>query len=317
LLVSMPAVSGLRWGTLAAAFDQGPLEARLLWSRRILVGVSLGFAGLLALVLYLGLSRLVVQPLQTLAQAAAAIEAGQLGARAQVQRGDELGQLAAAFNRMADQIQSQTESLERKVAERSAEVERKADELGRVNRQLQAAALELQRLARVDGLTGVFNRRHFGEVIEACAPLREASQPAPAPVTLVMVDVDHFKRCNDRFGHPAGDTVLREVARLLGAALRPSDILARYGGEEFAVILPATPQAEGLEIAERLRVAIGLHDFSAAVGQPIGPLTVSLGVATYPEDATASAGLVARADEALYAAKHGGRNQVRAAPATA
>lgn len=303
LLLSMPAVSGLRWGTLAAAFDLTPVEARIAWTRKTLAVLSLAFAAVVALALYVGLSRLLVQPVRTLAAAASAIQRGQLDARARLSRNDELGQLAAGFDQMASEIQSQTESLERKVAERSAEVQRKNEQLEAVNQQLQIAAEELARLARIDALTGVHNRRHFAQTLQA-----EAA--GPAQTTLLMIDVDHFKRLNDAYGHPAGDVVLREVARLLSAGLRATDVLSRYGGEEFAAILPNTTRATGMEVAERLRGVLAQHEFGTAAGVAMGQVTVSIGVACLPEDAQTGDDLVVRADEALYAAKRAGRNRV-------
>jgi diguanylate cyclase (GGDEF)-like protein len=304
LLVSMPAVSGLRWGTLVAAFDLRPVEVRTAWARRALAGFSLALAAVLALVLYLGLSAMVVRPVRVLADAAAAIQRGNLGARARLNRADELGRLSLVFDRMADEVESATQALEAKVAERSAEVVRKNEQLEELNHQLQRAVSELARLARTDALTNVHNRRHFAEVIE-----HEVARQATTVTTLLMVDVDHFKRVNDAFGHPIGDVVLREIAMILSRGLRGADVLTRYGGEEFAAILPETGGEQGMEVAERLRLAIEKHDFAAATRRPVGTVTVSIGVASHPQHGESPEELISAADRALYAAKASGRNR--------
>lgn len=306
LLASMPAVSGLRWGTLVAAFDLRPVEERVAWTRWILLAVAVSLAAALGAVTWWGLARLVVGPVRRLAQAAAALEAGDLTARAGTgHEEDELGRLAATFDRMADRIQRHTEGLERKVQERSAEITRKNNDLLALNEQLQAAVSELDRMARTDALTGVQNRRSF---VEAMAGRLRKDKPT----SLLMIDVDRFKQLNDRWGHPVGDVVLREVARVLSTGLRHGDILARYGGEEFAVILDDTPPEPAMEVAQRLREAVAGHDFAAATGTGMGPVTVSLGVASYPNDADDPQALITRADRALYEAKGAGRNCVRA-----
>lgn len=304
LTVSTPAVSGLRWGTIVATFDLRPVELRVRLARWALVGLSLLFAAVLGIEMYAGLSRMVVTPVRRLAAAAAAIQRGNLGARAEVLQNDELGRLADAFNDMAAQMQSYTEGLERKVAERSAEVQRKNEQLEAVNGQLEQAVAELARLASQDALTGIANRRQFMEVLD-----RHVGHAAQPPTTLLMVDVDHFKRLNDAFGHPVGDRVLREVARVLGNGLRATDLLARYGGEEFTAVLPATPPDVGFEVAERLRSGVAHHDFRSAAGIDIGKVSVSIGVASYPANAANGSDLIRCADEALYTAKREGRDR--------
>lgn len=304
LLVSTPAVSGLRWGTLVATFDMRPVEARVRFARWVLVGLSVLFALVLGAAIYSGLSHMVVTPVRRLAAAAASIQRGNLGARADLMQNDELGRLADAFNGMAAEMQSYTEGLERKVAERSAEVQRKNEQLEAVNQQLEQAVSELARLASQDALTGIANRRQFMEVIAG-----QVDRPGQDQTTLLMVDVDHFKRLNDTFGHPIGDVVLRQVARLLGTGLRASDVLARYGGEEFTAVLPHTALDVGLEVAERVRNAIAQHDFGQAAGRDIGQVTVSIGVASSPDHGASSTALIRCADEALYTAKHEGRNR--------
>ncbi|MDO8615240.1 MAG: diguanylate cyclase [Dehalococcoidia bacterium] len=175
---------------------------------------------------------------------------------------------------------------------------------------VQSLTAKLERLGVTDALTGIYNRRFLDEMLP-----REVSrsQRSGAPLALLMVDIDRFKRFNDRHGHQAGDEALRGVAHTLAQHLRSMDFVARYGGEEFAVALPGADRKSALATAERLRLAVE----SAAIS-PAGEserLTVSIGAAACPSDANDAASLVAAADAALYAAKEAGRNTVRAAQA--
>ena len=158
---------------------------------------------------------------------------------------------------------------------------------------------QVQRLAATDGLTKIANRRTFEATLE-----REVARATRSAehVSLVMVDIDHFKRLNDNHGHQAGDEVLRNVAAALSCECRDFDTAARYGGEEFAVILPGCGPDEALDIAERLRQSV-------SIAPSIVPITASAGVATYPSHAGDADTLVRAADEALYASKHAGRDR--------
>jgi len=170
------------------------------------------------------------------------------------------------------------------------------------------AQSELQRLATRDGLTGVANRRSFDETLEA-EWLRGTRDVKP--LSLVMIDVDHFKHYNDAFGHQGGDVCLKAVARAMsGCCLRSADTIARYGGEEFAAILPSTTESGALLVAERIRTAILALDLPHPQNDGVGRVSASLGVATLVPDRTLQLkSLVAAADAALYAAKREGRNR--------
>ncbi len=176
-----------------------------------------------------------------------------------------------------------------------------------------ALATERLKLAGLtDGLTGVHNRRYFES---RCLEEVQAARRSGLPLVCLLLDVDHFKRINDTHGHPAGDAVLRYVARLIRAQLRGSDVVARYGGEEFVLLLPGTPLPAALETAERIRRVIAAQTMPVSVSEPLR-ITVSMGAAALlPGDdpAALAADLVQRADQALYAAKQGGRNRVQAA----
>ena len=187
---------------------------------------------------------------------------------------------------------------------------RAEDELRHARDALHAANLTLQRLATEDGLTGLANRRAFDEqlVTEISRSRREHM-----PLSLLLIDVDHFKPFNDLYGHVVGDECLREVGNLIRqiATHRGSDFAARYGGEEFAVLLPNTPAGGALLVAERLRAAIQAADRTHE-GSHHGRLTVSIGVAELVagDHTTGSDGLIEHADQALYRAKEQGRNRV-------
>ena len=244
-----------------------------------LVGGLLACAGLL----WLGVERLVVRPARTLAWTSARLGAGDLAARA-----DESGMpsefvdLSRALNGMASRL-----------AQRDAE-------LRTVNEHLAA-------LATVDALTGLANRRLFDERL---AQEWRRAQRAERPLGLVMVDIDHFKSYNDTYGHPAGDACLVNVARIIGADLRPGDLAARVGGEEFALLLPGSDLHMSLRVARLLRLEVQsagiLH-----VGIETGVVTASVGVASMvPPPGAEAKDLIRAADEALYDAKRRGRNRV-------
>ncbi|HSD61816.1 MAG TPA: diguanylate cyclase [Burkholderiales bacterium] len=164
---------------------------------------------------------------------------------------------------------------------------------------------ELRRLSVTDPLTGLYNRRYLDENL---AREFDRSRRHRLPLSVIMCDVDHFKRYNDRHGHERGDRVLQTVARLMLAALRTHDLPCRYGGEEFLAVLPSTAQGGALAMAERLRRDIAEADMDAE------RVTVSIGVASFPQfGADSPQALVEAADRALYEAKRAGRNQVRAA----
>ena len=166
-------------------------------------------------------------------------------------------------------------------------------------------AKEEQHKSEVDALTNVFNRRRLELDIDR---LVNSAVETRSPLAYVMIDIDHFKRYNDTHGHQEGDTLLSGFAATLGTLLRSGDSLYRYGGEEFAVIMRGTDAANAKVAAERLRAAVEARFSERSV-------TASFGVAAAPEHGVTPAALIAAADGALYAAKHGGRNRVLIAEA--
>jgi diguanylate cyclase (GGDEF)-like protein len=166
-----------------------------------------------------------------------------------------------------------------------------------------------RQLAVRDGLTGLYNRRAFNELLVSA--IANEDRREGGQLALVLLDLDHFKKLNDTFGHPAGDAALRSAARLLAQHLRKGDQAARFGGEEFVVIFPGANKDRGVHGAERLRLAVARHRL-VFEGARI-PLAASFGVAIWPADGKEPDDLLAAADRALYAAKQAGRNRVMAA----
>lgn len=217
------------------------------------------------------------------------------------------GALYLLYSLRTFRLVKRQEELERLVTERTRE-------LAQANQKLDAANRELQALANQDGLTGLANKRHFSaKYHEEFARARRSGKP----ISLIMIDVDWFKSYNDNHGHLAGDDCLKQVAaairRMVG---RSSDLAARYGGEEFVVMLPETSGAQAAELAEKIRRHIAelsiLHENSAVAAH----VTASFGVATMvPDGHQLPNVLIARADAALYRAKHAGRNRVEYLPA--
>ena len=187
------------------------------------------------------------------------------------------------------------------------------DQVTRYNSDLSAMNARLATFALTDGLTGVSNRRHFDQQLTLC--LQDDSLRS-GPLALLLIDVDHFKRFNDTYGHLAGDACLQLVAAAIQSAHRAGDFPARYGGEEFALILPAAGQTDALVVAERVRRAVESLDCSAAVPGGGKGLSVSIGVGIAARGAPIQPHeLVQAADHALYTAKQSGRNCVRSSAA--
>jgi two-component system cell cycle response regulator len=168
---------------------------------------------------------------------------------------------------------------------------------------------EIYKLSTIDGLTETYNKRYFLNTLE-----RELNRAYryDRGLSLALFDIDHFKKINDSYGHLAGDQVLRELAALVNQNIRRQDILARYGGEEFAIILPEIDTPGSVMVCEKLRVLTDAHPFK--FGKDSIHVTISCGIIAYtaPLGAIGNEAFIAEADAKLYAAKSGGRNQVRA-----
>jgi diguanylate cyclase (GGDEF)-like protein len=275
---------GLRWAVVAeepatAAFRQVTRLRRLML---LLPSALLAGIGLIAY--FLGL--LIVRPLDRLTKGAAKVAAGDLDVDLPVHSGGEVGYLTKMFNTMVVRLREGREALDA------------------ANETLRRKNEELERLSVTDGLTGLYNRRRL---METLTDETRRSQRLKHTFAVLMVDVDHFKKYNDSFGHQAGDTVLTKVAALLREATREVDFVARYGGEEFLILLPETGMGEALDIAERIRTRIAAEVFHGR------HMTVSIGVSEFPLHGENADQVVGAADEALYEAKREGRDKVRRA----
>ena len=166
---------------------------------------------------------------------------------------------------------------------------------------------ETKLLAITDGLTGLYNHRFF---VDGLKVELERAERYKRNLSLLILDVDQFKHYNDTHGHPKGDEIISGIAGLMRKNLRGADIACRYGGEEFAIILPETGKEAATAVAERIRKAISDYPFPFRETQPLGTISVSIGVATYPSDDNDMEVLIRKADDALYRAKEGGRNRV-------
>jgi diguanylate cyclase (GGDEF)-like protein len=196
----------------------------------------------------------------------------------------------------------------RLIAQSGAQVLHTATQVGR-----------MKQTAEMDGLTRIHNKKHLEQVLNdlvyraACAAYdrRAAGQPQPPPpVSVFLFDIDNFKHYNDTNGHLAGDELLRDLAALVMQSVRKDDAFGRFGGEEFLLVLPNTAAAQAMMVAEKVRALIAAHPFPFAARQPLGRLSVSGGVAEYPNDGIDAAGILHAADEALYEAKRSGRDRV-------
>jgi diguanylate cyclase (GGDEF)-like protein len=229
----------------------------------------------------------IVRPLERLTMGAAEVANGDLAVDLPAARG-EVGDLTAVFNHMVERLR-----LGRQ-------------ELDAMNERLRNQNEELERLSTVDALTGLHNRRFLTQKLsdELLRSYREK-----CAFTVLMADVDEFKKYNDAFGHPAGDEVLKKVANILLGSIRAVDCTARYGGEEFAVLLTDTVGEGALQVAERIRARVAAEVF------PGRKITISIGMAEFPVHGHTAEAVISRADEALYAAKRAGRNRIeRATP---
>ena len=166
---------------------------------------------------------------------------------------------------------------------------------------------EMKVTAEIDGLTGLYNKTHTS--VTLAEKILESEQLG-TPLSILLLDIDNFKNYNDTNGHDAGDHLLKKFAQVVADNIRSNSVFGRFGGEEFLLILPGAESAQALKAAENVRRRIVSHDFPYADRQPLGVLSFSGGVATYPGDGLESADLIRAADKALYAAKRAGRNRV-------
>lgn len=175
------------------------------------------------------------------------------------------------------------------------------------NQELEEINQVFKELAIKDGLTGLYNHRHFRDSLRLEVT---RSKRHKREFSLIFLDVDYFKKYNDTQGHPEGDKLLVSLAKIIRKRLRKLDLAARYGGEEFVILLPETSKQNAQLLAEEIRKTVESTNFKGREMQPLGKVTVSLGVATFMQDGNEGSDLLEHADRMLYQAKHKGRNQV-------
>ncbi len=205
-------------------------------------------------------------------------------------------------------IRQAVEDMVGKTATMAARTSDLEDRLGESSKEISALRSQLESArteALTDGLTGIANRKYFDLTLKQLAQAADDE-----PLSLLLLDIDHFKRFNDQYGHQLGDQVLRLVAQTLAQSLKGRDVPARYGGEEFGILLPQTALADAVTVADQIRQTISKKRIVRRnSGEPLSRITVSVGVAEYrPAEDTSD--MVKRADQALYRAKNSGRNRV-------
>jgi diguanylate cyclase (GGDEF)-like protein len=297
-------------GQVIVGFDNRRLISQLEAQRGRLVIREVGIVLLIALGEFLALSYIIMRPLNVISRSLREgyQEAGMVRVQQiPLQTRDEFGELAKQFNDIRAQLieanerlQSKVEVADSKLRETNEQLMAQSEELRRMNEQL-------RRLSITDPLTGLYNRRQFEELMntEILLSLRHGDANS-----LLAIDIDHFKRINDTFGHKAGDAVLRRLADLLVENVRRSDMVCRVGGEEFVVCLKRTPESQAMNVAEKLRKAIA--DANFYVDEDRIAVTISIGIASVPSATPAQRAeeLFEQADKALYYSKEHGRNRV-------
>lgn len=228
--------------------------------------------------------------------------------------GDSLTKVNDQLERISDpkQAKAVVEKIieaSQRMAENTSQLETRLEDSHKQISDLQENLDAVRAESMTDSLTGLANRKQFDKTLaDAIAESNESGEP----VSLLMMDIDHFKKFNDTFGHQAGDGVLRLVAAAMKASVKGRDLVARYGGEEFSAILPQTAIQDAVTVAEQVRQAVmGKELIKKSSGESLGNVTLSIGAATLLPDEDGEK-LIARADEHLYAAKRNGRNQVKA-----
>jgi diguanylate cyclase (GGDEF)-like protein len=281
-----------RLGDIYARFATGEMSAVI--ERQRLRGIMLvvGAMLLIGFMLFATHRQLVEKRLRSLATVAHDFGDGNMKVRAEEKGDDEIGALGTSFNNMAAALQEYTQDLEGLVAERTMELEK-------LNSQLKA-------MATTDGLTGLYNRRYFDEQARRSLEVARRNQ---RPISIVIADTDRFKSINDRFGHPAGDEILKDSAGILRSNARKADVVARIGGEEFAVLMPEATAKLAAQAAERMRKQLedAEHPKVPELGKEA--VTASFGVAALVAEERLE-DLLAAADSALYESKVSGRNKV-------
>jgi diguanylate cyclase (GGDEF)-like protein len=278
-------LSQLDWAVLAE-IGKEEVYAQTVRIRGLTVAIGVALLLAIGLAAYiLGLT--IVRPLNRLTDGAAKVAGGDLGVKLPVISRGEVGYLTQAFNEMVERLRQDQEQL------------------AAVNKQLTDRNQELQALSITDGLTGLYNRKHFLEVLGG--QISRATR-GRLQFSLAMIDADHFKEYNDTLGHQAGDVILKTIGTILQESLRSMDYAFRYGGDELIVLLPDVTIGGAVEVAERIRAKMAEAKLGGETN--LAAVTVSIGVASFPEHGETPETIIASADGALYDAKRNGRNRV-------
>jgi diguanylate cyclase (GGDEF)-like protein len=278
-------VKDLDWGVVAEK-DRQQAYAEIIRLRNLTLGLFAGVLLLTGLCAYLlGLS--IVRPLARLTKGADKVSAGDLEVDLPVLSRSEVGYLTQVFNQMV------------------ARLRKGREQLAAANEALTEKNRELEILSITDSLTGLYNRKHLMESLSG--EIGRASR-YEHPFALLIIDIDHFKKFNDTYGHLAGDEVLRKMGKLFQKSIRSCDYAARYGGEEFIIVMPEIGRDEGVKAAERIRANLAKEKIDAN-GHSVA-VTISVGVASFPEHGDDAQGIISKADAALYQAKKRGRDRV-------
>lgn len=263
---------------------------------------------LIALGEFLALSYIIVRPMGIISRSIQGNVAddGKIVGDIPLQSGDEFGDLARQFNMLRMELNSANERLQTKIDAADARLIETNVQLLKQSLELKLMNKELQQISVTDALTGLYNRRYFDTVVETEVAL---SLRHGEPNSLLLIDIDFFKKINDVYGHDAGDLVLKEVATVLREHTRKSDALCRIGGEEFVILCKRADVPGAMAIAEKLRAAIEAH--RVRVGNQVLSLTISIGAISIPDNAGTDSAekLLKCADIALYHSKKHGRNQ--------
>jgi len=272
--VSMPIIPAVgKQITIHAGFSTKHMNAPLQdMEGKFLLVFGIIFA--IAILGMAGLSEVIAPPIKDLTEAIHSVMSGNLDVRLPSTTDDVAGELGSSFNQMVESLKTNNHQLILR--------------------------------ANTDSLTGLFNHRYFQERLETEL---NRSHRYRRPLSLAIIDIDHFKILNDTHGHPFGDLVLQEVSQILSRNSREIDVVARYGGEEFVIILPETEMEEAISVAERIRVGVERYCFTENDGSCV-PVSISVGIAQYPIHSTEGEGLIMAADLAMYRSKSAGRNRV-------
>lgn len=267
-------------------------------SARRQIWIAVLMIGALAIFVALRMTRSILNPIRSLALGARRINEGLVGVKIPRTSDDEIGLLTDTFNEMAMTI-----TLSK------AELQYKNKMLNSQNDQLQDMNVLLEQLSVTDGLTGLYNHRHFWNILDQELARVDRYQ---GDLALILVDLDDFKRVNDRFGHSVGDLLLQSIARILKETVRDTDVIARYGGEEFAVLLPETDRKGVESVAEKLRSSVEVMRFTVPDTDITLHVTVSVGISVFRGNRRE---FFNSADKALYKSKESGKNRINFAVA--